>query len=144
MRKLIVAIMAVCFWATTACAFSPTRLEQPMFDKKTWSVTYMDHTYNYYKHLTGIAGYETIDESVGLLKMIFKDSDGNTANMIQILSMKEELDIVGFSFDIDSHRYAIEDSDCDGIFDDVKLYDDLVFPPDCFHPTKGLEDAFKI
>lgn len=110
-------------------------LQQPVFNKELYTVTYMDILYYYDSHIVGIAGYNTIDKMVPLRKTIFISKKGSKIHMVEIIEQEKKPVIVGFGISI-RNEYSIEDTDCDGIFETVRLYNDLVFPPDCFSREK--------
>ena len=127
MKKLITAIMAICFLATTAWA--TPEFKQPIYTESETehhdTLSYIDRNYFWYDSKVGIAGYKTIDEMVRLERISFKDFHGNKIFMVRILPNKT---IVGYGIKVWDSEFALEDSNCDGVMDKVLLYNDPVFP----------------
>ncbi len=138
MKKLLTALLAVCFLATTAWA--TPEFKQPIYTESETehhdTISYIDRNYFWYDSKIGVAGYKTIDEMVKLEKISFKDFHGNKIFMVRILPDKK---VVGYGIKVWESKFSLEDSNCDGIMDKVGLYSDLVFPPDCFHPDGEFE-----
>ncbi len=131
MKKYILALFFIAMlFGCVSAPLQPPPLQQPVYNKDLNVVTYMGITYYYDRYITGIAGYKTIDKIAKIKKTIFISITGSKINMIQIISQKKEPVFVGFDVVI---RYAIEDTDCNGIFETVKAHNEAVYPPDCFY-----------
>ena len=131
MKKYIfVLVFLLMLFGCVSAPLQQPPLQQPVYNKDLNVVTYMGITYYYDGHIIGIAGYKTIDKIAKLKKTTFISIGGNKINIIEIISQEKEPVIVGFDFVI---RYAIEDTDCDGIFETPKYHKSRVFPPDCFY-----------
>ena len=80
--------------------------------------------------ITGIAGYKTIDQMVALEKISYSDNKGNRIHMVRTLNDKE---IVGYGIKVWESEFSLEDSNCDGIMDKATIFNNPVFPPDCWY-----------
>ena len=121
-----ITLFAIIWFAGTAFG----NYIQPHYNKPTNTIIYIDRIYFEVDSWTGVAGYKTIDKMVYLEKSEFHDFSGNKIFMVQTLPDKE---IVGYGIKVWESEFSLEDSNCDGTMDKVSIYNDPVFPPDCWY-----------
>ena len=113
-------------------AFPVSAYVQPEYFGFSKIIKYFDKRYFARKSFTGVAGFKTIDKMVRLKKTVFESLDGQIINLVQIVRESGRKDIVGYGIKVYESEFSLEDSNCDGVMDKVGLYNDPVFPPDCW------------